>query len=283
MLRELVPWWLRIPAKVVLSRVPADYQQWRKLNLFAHGTMHRPDYAFEVFRQHFAHWQNPRPEFVALEIGPGDSVSSALIAKAHGASAVHLIDAGRFAATELSVYHQMASYLQARGLRAPRLDEARNLDDVLRVSSAVYGTRGLASLREVATASVDFIWSHAVLEHIRCHEFAAFAREMRRVLRPGGLCSHQVDLKDHLGGALNNLRIASRWWEADWMARSGFYTNRLRMAQILEIFAAAQFAVQVIATRRWDRLPTPRKSLAPEFQRFDDQELCVSGFEVLLS
>jgi SAM-dependent methyltransferase len=282
MIRELVPWWLRIAAKLVLSRAPVGYDRWRKLNLFAHGSMHRPEYAFNVFRQHFAHFKSPPAGFVALEIGPGDSVCSALIAKAHGASAVHLIDTGKFAITDVAVYRQMAGYLQAQGLAAPRLDQARDLQDVLRACGSSYNTRGLQSLREIPAASVDFIWSHAVLEHIRRGEFADLAREMRRVLRPGGMCSHDVDLKDHLGGALNNLRIPSRWWEAEWMARSGFYTNRMRMSEILRAFASARFTAEIVATQRWQRLPTSRKSFAREFQNLEDEELCISGFQVLL-
>ena len=41
------------------------------------------------------------------------------------------------------------------------------------------------------------------------------------MIRPGGLCSHVVDLKDHLGGALNNLRFSQRVWESRTMAGSG--------------------------------------------------------------
>lgn len=38
-MRKLTPWWLRIGAKLVLSRLPTGYGLWRKLNLFAHGAM----------------------------------------------------------------------------------------------------------------------------------------------------------------------------------------------------------------------------------------------------
>src|SRR3954451_4881125 len=104
MLRKLVPWWARIGAKLVLSRLPAGYEQWRKLNLFAHGSMDRSDYVLRVFRQHFAQAGdfNDR-EFVALEIGPGDSISSALVARAHGATQVHLVDAGMYATQDIGV------------------------------------------------------------------------------------------------------------------------------------------------------------------------------------
>lgn len=279
----LLPWWMRIGAKVVLSRLPVRYSIWRRLNLFGHGAMHRADYALRVFQQHFARTQlQGKQGFVAIELGPGDSLSSALVAAAHGASQTYLIDAGPFATSEMVVYREMAAYLRDRGFDPPSLDGVHDVPGLLRACRASYGFRGLDSLREVPTASVDFIWSHAVLEHVRRHEFAAHAQEMRRVLRDNGVGSHQVDLQDHLGGALNNMRIPSRWWEAEWMARSGFYTNRLRRTEIIRTFEEAGFAAAVATMQCWDALPTPRRALADEFAGLDTQELLVQSFELVV-
>jgi predicted SAM-dependent methyltransferase len=283
-MKELIPWWARIGAKLVLSRLPATYGVWRKLNLFTHGAMDQADYAVYVFQKHFARAQHfGERQFVALELGPGDSLSSAIIAAAHGATHTHLVDVGHFATHDLAVYRELASHLQVKGMRPPDLKCIRDIVELLKVCRATYHTHGLESMRSIPAQSVDFIWSHAVLEHLRRHEFADLVREMRRVLRSPGICSHQVDLQDHLGGALNHMRISSRWWETDWMAQSGFYTNRLTMSEMLGTFERAGFVVEVIATERWDRLPTPRAALAPEFQTRDTQELLVKGFEVLLS
>lgn len=80
-----------------------------------------------------------------------------------------------------------------------------NFKDVLAATNSQYFTDGLSSLRSIPTHSIDFIFSQAVLEHLRKHEFLDMMKELRRILKPTGICSHQVDLKDHLGGALNNL------------------------------------------------------------------------------
>jgi hypothetical protein len=282
--RELIPWWGRIGIKIVLSRVPAGYQLWRRLNVFRHGEMHDPAYALAVFRAHFAHARLPAgAEFVALELGPGDSLASAIIAAAHGAARTYLIDAGAFATADLRVYRRLCGYLRQQGLQPPDLEAAHDLAGMLRACRASYGTGGLASLREIPAGAVDFAWSHAVLEHVRRNEFADFARELRRIMRCGGVCSHQIDLRDHLGGALNNLRISSRWWEAEWMARSGFYTNRLRMADIIRTFETAGFTVGTLTASRWDSLPTPLHALAPEFRNCAVPELLVKDFLVALS
>jgi len=46
------------------------------------------------------------------------------------------------------------------------------------------------------------------------------------------MCSHRVDLRDHFGSALNNLRFSDKKWELDWIANSGFYTNRIRLQEM---------------------------------------------------
>lgn len=283
MIKERVPWWARIGAKLVLARLPAAYGTWRRLNLFGHGAMHQAEYAVSVFQQHFARCPaSKRGDFVGLEIGPGDSLASAVIGRAYGARHTYLVDVGRFATTDVDVYRGVARRLRKENLSPPDLDGADTFESVLRACQASYLTEGLASMRDIPSASVDFIWSHAVLEHIRRHEFAEFMREMRRVLRDDGVCSHQIDLRDHLGGALNNMRISSRWWEREWMVRSGFYTNRLRAGEMIDAFGSAGFDVDVIETSRWDSLPTPRHVLAEEFRKFTDEELLVKTFTVVL-
>jgi len=283
-LRELTPWYLRMAAKVVLSRIPVSYQAWRALRLFAHGDMAKSAYAYGVFRQHFDASAFPRKAggFVALEIGPGDSLLSTVIAAAFGASKCYLVDTGNYAITRVAPYREVVRLLSSYGLAPPDLAGAQDLGDILRRCNATYLIEGLASLRELPSHSIDFAWSHAVLEHIRHREFAAGVHELRRVLVPDGCVSHQVDLKDHLGGGLNNLRFPSRWWEAEWLAHSGFYTNRLRFSEMMRVFAAEGFSVESLVTGRFESLPLPRASLAREFRNLSHEDLMVSDFHAVL-
>lgn len=283
-LRELVPWWGRIGAKLALSRLPVPYDLWRRLSLFRHGLMDQGEYAWQVFREHFERaGLAGKTGFSALELGPGDSLLSALSARAHGATRMVLVDAGDFATQDLQPYRAMARLLNERGLPVPSADGWATLDDVLRDCGATYETRGLESLRSLPSASLDFIWSQAVLEHIRRDEFAATMLELRRVLAPGGVASHRVDLRDHLGGALNNLRFSARRWEAPgFAARSGFYTNRIRYSEMLAMFREAGFDAEVVRVERWDELPTPLQRMDSAYRALPRDELLVSGFDVLL-
>ncbi len=102
-------------------------------------------------------------------------------------------------------------------------------------------------------------------------------------MSPRGVASHEVDLKDHLAGALNNLRFSTRVWESPFMADSGFYTNRLRFQEILDLFTQAGFSVEVREVHQWERPPTAPRCFAAEFQHFSEEDLLVSEFGLLAS
>lgn len=283
--RSLLPWQARLLGKLVLSRVPFSYRVWKRIGLFAHGEMEKPAYAYAVFKRHYdrAAFPGKAGGFSALELGPGDSLFSALIAHAFGAASIRLVDTGCFARQDPAAYRLMARYLAEQKIgEHPGEEDLRDLDGVLAACNAQYGTNGLDSLRAIPAASIDFIWSQAVLEHIRKDEFPATMRELRRILRPGGACSHRVDLTDHLGGALNNLRFPEKLWESDVMARSGFYTNRIRCSEMFAQFEQAGFHSRVVQIDSWESLPTARAKMSREFQMTPEDELRISGFDVVL-
>jgi len=283
-IKQALPWWAKIVAKIILSRLPFGYRFWQRLNLFKLGGMEEPEYAREVFAVHFDRVDFPRKAggFTALELGPGDTLFSAMIAYAHGAAQCYLIDVGRYARDDLGPYRAMADVLHKCGLTAPDINNAENLTQLLNICNAQYLTDGLHSLKTLPADSVDFIWSQAVLEHIRLNDFHDMVDEMHRVLRPGGVCSHRVDLMDHLSDALNNLRFSTQLWESDFIARSGFYTNRIRYTEMLEHFEAVGFDIEVAGVDRWGTTPTPRAKLRKEFCKLPDDELLISGFDVIL-
>ena len=95
--------------------------------------------------------------------------------------------------------------------------------------------------------------------------------------------SHVVDFKDHLGGALNNMRFSSSLWEKEWFASySGFYTNRIRLQEMIAICEEIGFMVDVVNLERWDSLPIERKHLADEFTNLKDEDLKVSGAHLVM-
>lgn len=279
-----IPWWMKIGLKTVWSRLPVDYSFWKKLGLFRHGLMDKPDYVNKVFSMHWnrADFARKGSGCHAMELGCGDSLASCQVAKAFGVEKYYMVDAGAFASMDLNLYKSLARKLRFTGVGVPDIDGCESVPDMLQRLNAEYLTSGLKSLRTIPSKSLDFIWSQAVLEHVRRSEFPDTMKELRRILRDDGVASHRVDLRDHLGGALNNLRFPEKVWESSFMSSSGFYTNRIQFSQMLRHMRNAGFDVQVINVTRWDRLPTPREKLALEFRSLPEEDLLVSGFDVIL-
>lgn len=275
-------WWIKVAGKVELSRLPIRYETFRKAGLFRHGAMHQADYAVGVVLGHVEHLGGVEAVrgAVCLEIGPGDSLASAVIANALGARRIYLVDAGDFANRDINVYRQVAKRLLERGIPAADLADTGSVDEMLRRLNAEYLTNGLQSLHDLASGSVDLIWSHAVLEHIRLREVGPFFRALRRVSTSHARMSHRIDFMDHLGGSLNNLRFPEWLWESEFMARSGFYTNRVRSSDMQQALRDAGFRLTSVSAGRWDDLPLSRRRLARPFRDLDEEDLLTRYIDV---
>ncbi|MFT3912885.1 MAG: class I SAM-dependent methyltransferase [Anaeromyxobacteraceae bacterium] len=269
--------------KVALSRLPVPYAWWAKLSLFRHGAMDQHSYALRVYREHLGRAGAGRKVRSVLELGPGDTAFSAVIGRALGVERSVLVDAGAFASRDVELYRELARHLEEQGSGRVDLLDARTLEDVLAACGATYLVSGLESLRQVESGSVDLVFSQAVLEHVPRAEFDAMMGELRRVLRPDGVASHRVDLQDHLGGGLANLRFSSALWEADGFARrSGFYTNRLRFSEHLRAYDRAGFEATLLRVDRFERPALAPGAVHADLGDFTAEELSVSGFDVLL-
>ncbi len=280
-----LPWWAKLAAKLVLARLPVPYGLWRKLGLFRHGKMNVPVRALKVFDTYYQRaisHANLSPDFCSLELGPGDSVLSGLAARAYGAKRVWLVDAGVYAETDVEACRRMAALLEQEGRLLPDLSSARTLAEVIEHAGINYLSNGVASLTAIPDSSIDFFWSQVVLEHVAREEFVDLLRELRRVVAPNSVGVHGIDFRDHLSGGLNNMRFSSGIWESYLFRNSGFYTNRIRPSEMLAMFAAAGFDVDLVGQTRWPTMPIPRGQLAREFQFLLDEDLMVAEIEIIV-
>ena len=135
-----------------------------------------------------------------LELGPGDNMGVALRFSVAGAAFVSAID--KFVPLQTSSYHHTL-YETLRSRLAP--DEAKRFDEALDLSNRairprtdrlewVYG-RGFEETDTYRPQSFDVIVSNAVLEEI--YDIDLAFEGMDRLLRPGGLMLHKIDLRDY--------------------------------------------------------------------------------------
>lgn len=280
-----IPWWSKIAAKLVLSRLPVSYGVWARLGLFRHGLTDQDvsnavDFQRGVFDE-ACEVLGYVPRRV-VELGPGDLLTAIPAMSTFGVPNVIVIDTGNYATTEGDPYVQAYQLAGGQDVMAPGDgNQSAFFESMMARTSSRYLTSGLVSYGDVETGSVDVVYSNAVLEHIRYHEFAQILAHMHRVLAPGGASIHQVDLKDHLSGSLNNLRFPSSIWETGLFANSGFYTNRIGYTQMVGAFADAGFDVAIKEVQLWRESPLPSQSLAREFRMRSADDLRVAGFRVV--
>ena len=278
--KRSLPWPVKIAAKMTLARLPVPYSVWKRLSLFEHGAMDDPDYVLGVVQEHLAAVGGSADGLTVLELGPGDSIASAVVLPALGAKRSILVDAGAFAESSPEPYVRLADGLRDRGLDAPDLHGASSLDEVLHRCRADYQVGGLESLRALPDGSVDLVWSHAVLEHVRLHEVAPTLVELRRIMRPEAVASHHIDLRDHLADSLHSLRFRRGVWESTLVTKSGFYTNRLRASQWQALFRETGYLIDDYTPCHWPSPPVPRARLAGEFRTLSEDDLRVYDVQI---
>ncbi len=132
--------------------------------------------------------------------------------------------------------------------------------------------------------SVDFVFSNATLEHVR--DPGETIRSIHRVLVPGGVTAHIVDLRDHenFGKPLEFLKVPSPEWEPRFSTPEThhLYLNRWRAGDFREAFEDCGFEILLFeATSRWPVDEALRGALQPEFRSRPLEDLGVTGIFVV--
>jgi hypothetical protein len=248
---------------------------------------------------------------VVAEIGPGDSLGIGLSALLSGFDRFYAFDRVAHAAAEknLVVFDELLGMFRARARipddtefpeMRPKLDTYDFPHDVFsRLDTSLVPARtdgirrdlqGLSgAVRYVAPweesdvvpdASVDFIISQAVLEHID-DLFPAY-KTMARYLRVGGLMSHQIDFKSH--GTADKWNGHLAYSRATWSAMRGrlpYLLNRLTYSSHRRMWD--ELGLEVLTEQLHERVDgIPRKDLAREFSDLPDGDLRVAGAFVQL-
>ena len=129
----------------------------------------------------------------------------------------------------------------------------------------------------IPDGTVDLFLSHSVLEHVS--DLPAALQLMHRSLKPGGLMSHQFDLRSH--------NITRSWdghrafEESVWkivVGKRPFLVNRLPYSAVIEEIERAGFRT-LKAERRLEAPTLSRSELCREWATASDEDIqTVSGF-----
>ncbi len=280
-----VPWWVKMGSKLVLARLPIPYALWRSLGLFRYGTSDESwtrERAFATECMVLATSELGRPPKAVLEFGPGDSLVGAIVSSALGAERAFIVDVGDFASVDVSKYAKLISDLDKETPGFAARVDLSSRDALLKSVNATYFTNGLSDLMGIADESVELSFSLKVVEHIRKAEFEPLMAKLAKVMCAPSVQRHVVDLHDHMGCALNSLRFTEGFWENSTVASSGFYTNRLRFSQIVQVAETVGLKASVPHALIWPSVPTPKSRMHPQFQSYLDADLQVCTFDMVL-
>ncbi|NNM75956.1 class I SAM-dependent methyltransferase [Sphingomonas sp. ID1715] len=135
----------------------------------------------------------------------------------------------------------------------------------------------------VPDGTLDVIFSSDVLEHVPASAVPDMLTQHYRMLKTGGVCSHQVVPSDHLciyDKAVNNknyLRYGDKSWNL-FFANDVQYINRLQMSEWTGMYAAAGFSVDSTVVARVD---ISDLNIASKFRQLPDTDLPVTVFHLL--
>jgi hypothetical protein len=280
--RKTIPWYVKFSIKIVRGSLPIPYDFFAGLGLFRHGKMDNPDYAIATFENHFPGLAEiPKNPWVFLEIGPGDSLASGIIASSKGAKTSYLIDSGDYMTKDPAKYLILIERLFGPDfLKNKKFD---TVDDIKKAFNIIQMTEGVTSLKTLPDILIDISFSNACLEHVACNEVEDLFKELKRVSRPGAISSHFIDYKDHLEYSLNNLRFSKNFWEKEIIKKSGIYTNRMRFCDMKTIMEKAGFNCEITKLGKWDILPLAENKLHKDFKSFKKDDLLVKEAWVRLT
>lgn len=195
-----------------------------------------------------------------LEVGTGSRVNLPIALWLCGAGPITTVDLNPYLALDLvaedvdymaSHAEELRSIFGSRGEspafseRLTRLQawqgEPARLLEALQIT---YLAPADATRLALPAQSVDFHLSYTVMEHIPEALLGAILQEGKRLLRPGGLFVHLVDLSDHFShsdptiSAVNFLQFGEKEWHR-YAGNRYMYHNRLRADDYQTLFAGA--------------------------------------------
>jgi len=177
-----------------------------------------------------------------LEIGYGNSLAIGLLFLAYGAKKVFLVDRFKhlFLDKENAVFHKKILNRIVEEEGTPFAQEAVKAVDIKNNGIIEFDKNKIeiiyanAANLPIEDDLIDLIISNAVLEHI--HDIKKAVEEMSRVIKRGGICIHQVDLRDHFfkSQLLRLLQYPDWVWNLMTSNRPD-YTNRLRISDYIKL------------------------------------------------
>jgi SAM-dependent methyltransferase len=248
-------------------------------------------YCYSVWTKHLASVQRHGLRLggsVIAELGPGDSLGTGIAALISGAGRYIGLDRVRYANTRNldRLIDEVARIFtsEAVGESAATEQRAERLKQALSIGYPGVGAITYFApwqVADVEPASLDLLFSHTTLQYM--DDLNRLNATVFRWLKPGGFCSHVVDL-----GAME----FSPYWNGHWAygafewqlvrGKREYVPNRRPISAHIEAARAAGFELLEVNPRGDERRGLPRSALSAEFATWPQVDLVTSGLAMVL-
>ena len=228
-----INWWFRLWIKIALLSLRLPYYLFQKIGIFRHGAMDQKDYVERIWKLHFndvSELYDIRTSGSFLELGPGDSLITALKAKLVGFDHSILVDTNDFASDKKEILKELSDLNRAHFLKGSPAN-----------FRCEYLIEGKKSLREIEADLLSYAFSNSVLQHVDLEEVEDVLQELFRISSNGCIQSHVIDLRDMICRSSKHYQCPSWLWEAKFFRKFPIYTNRLRFSRWVELFTNTGF------------------------------------------
>lgn len=257
-------WRLKAVVGSVLSMVPWGGEAHNWLQRCVTKSLPLPDqdfgYRIKIALQHLSAMRRFIPdrqysELHHFEFGAGWELAMPLVYASAGIGRQTLYDLHRLVRLDLVFDAARRLNLMNEELRASvpgfsgslEIEPHCELEAVLAGIGVQYFAPADATLTGLESNSVDVVTSSLVLEHVPQASISRIYREMYRILRPGGIMSHSIDMSDHYSHSdktvspWNFLTLTERQWR---FANPSFlFQNRLRSSEHQQLILDAGFSI----------------------------------------
>lgn len=174
--------------------------------------------------------------------------------------------------------------------RLALLEQAGSIGELFALAGITYHAPADASRTGLADGSVDVVYSNLVLEHVTPAALESISIEARRILKPTGVCWHNVDFSDHYAATrrgmskINFLAYSQRFW-GRYGQNDILWQNRWRGADYRALFKRLRFELLAEIQHPSDEIRDDLSAglkLDPAFSRFDADELSILSTRFVL-
>ena len=161
-------------------------------------------------------------------------------------------------------------------LRDPSAYDRNRINRLIGLTPLLQDARHL----DLETGSIDFICSNNTFEHIPDHILREILGEFGRVLKPGGIMSHFIDMSDHFAHfdnritVYNFLKYSKKRWKI--LDNSIQPQNRLRFRDYIEMYREIGLPVSEEIVRKGNLDDLERIDVHAEFSGYTREELAIS-------